>query len=295
FHGQFDYESFYITFKTNTILKPLKPIYITDKKDNEKNENTYYLEGKNFSTQSPKMYCEEGTPPYTILNEIIKKDELWEKENSTEKINPTQFEKDENDNFFKIIRKEYDEVIFSNLFSHYFLQNAEVFVQFCREVLHIDIDKNYIIERESQKNIDLLVQDDKNVIVIENKIKSGINGVRHDIYSGEIQSQLFKYYEYASDLAKENNRNVKCFIFSPNYNKLDISKYKAGNHYCIIKYSEIYNFFIKYANNFDRYFNDFLKALYKHTLDVNNELFEEMRRRFSKKILEKKYTKYNQG
>ena len=237
------------------------------------------------------MYYTAGSAAYDILNDIITKVELWEKENSTEKINPNQFEKDENDNFLKIIKKEYDEVIFSNLLSHYFLQNADVFIKFCREILDIELNNNYIIERETQDNIDLLIQDDKNVIVIENKIKSGINGIKHDVYSEEIQSQLCKYYEYAIELAKENNRKVKCFIFSPNYNYLDISKHKASGYYSIIKYSDIYKFFINHVKDFDRYFTDFIKALYKHTLDVNNELFEEMRRRFSKKILERIKTK----
>jgi len=286
FHGQFDEASFYITFKANTLLKPLNPIYITDKQENS-NNNIYFVEEKKFALTSLRMYYEEGKPSYSILNKIIKNDELWEKENTTEKINPTQFEKDENDNFLKIIRKEYDEVIFSNLFSHYFLQNPEVFVQFCREILCVEIDKNYTIERETQKNIDLLIQDKNNVIVIENKIKSGINGIRHDIYSDEIQSQLSKYHEYASNLAKKDNRKVKCFIFSPNYNKIDTSKFKVGKEYKNIEYSEIHSFFVKYSNEFDRYFYDFVKALYKHTFDVNNELSEEMRRRFSRKILEK--------
>lgn len=70
------------------------------------------------------MYYSEGTAAYKVLNDIIKDESLWESENSTEKIDPIQFEKDEKDNFLKIIRKEYDEVIFSNLLSHYFLQKV---------------------------------------------------------------------------------------------------------------------------------------------------------------------------
>lgn len=286
FHGQVNYDSFYITFKANKLLKPIMSIYIKDKQDVLSAKNAYFIEGVTFSMQSPKMYYSEGTSAYKVLDDIIKDDSLWESENSTEKIDPIQFEKDEKDNFLKIIGKEYDEVIFSNLLSHYFLQNAEVFLQFCKEILNIELNKKYIIERETQDNIDLLIQDDRNVIVIENKIKSGINGIKHDVYSEEIQSQLCKYYEYATELAQNNNRNVKCFIFSPNYNYLNLSNYKAGSYYTIIKYSEIYNFYINHVNDFDRYFNDFIKALYKHTLDVNNELFEEMRRRFSVKIIE---------
>ena len=62
----------------------------------------------------------------------------------------------------------------------------------------------------------------------------------------------------------------------------------ASEFYTIIEYSTIYNFFAAHKADYadDRYFPDFLNGLYKHTLKVNNELFEEMRRRFSARILE---------
>lgn len=165
------------------------------------------------------------------------------------------------------------------------MQSPEVFATFCKEILGIEsIDKNYTIERETQDNIDLLIRDSKNVIVIENKIKSGINGIRHDVYSDEIQSQLCKYHDFATAIAK--GRAVSCFIFSPDYNYLDIANHKANQYYKVIKYSELYNFFIKQdVTVFDKYFDDFRKALYKHTLMVDSELFEEMRRRFATRIL----------
>ena len=210
---------------------------------------------------------------------------MWEKENTTEKIQANRYDTDNNNNFLKIIRKEYDELVFSNLLAHYFMQSPKVFAAFCKETLGIkSIDQNYTIERETQDNIDLLIQDRNNVIVIENKIKSGINGIRHDVYSNEIQSQLCKYYDFANDIA--NGRTVSCFIFSPDYNYLDIKNYKASQYYKVIKYSEIYKFFLKQDTAvFDKYFDDFLKGMYKHTLMVDSELFEEMRRRFAIRIL----------
>ena len=286
YQGQLDYDSFFITYEAGNIIKPSRPIYITDKQSKALKTNTFTLEGITFSTQSPKMYYAEGSSAYTTLEGIINDGALWERENTTEKIQANRYDTDSNHNFLKIIRKEYDELVFSNLLAHYFMQSTDVFVTFCKEILGIgSIDKNYTIERETQDNIDLLIQDNKNVIVIENKIKSGINGIRHDVYSDEIQSQLCKYHDFANGIAK--GRNVSCFIFSPNYNYLDITNHKASQYYRVIKYSELYDFYMKQDKAiFDKYFDDFLKALYKHTLMVDSELFEEMRRKFATRILE---------
>ena len=287
FQGSLDQNPLFITFQTHKMRKPISPVYIADRPLSFQKSNTYTLDGITFSKQSPKMYYEEGSAAYSTLEKIMADDTLWEPENTTEPIKAELYSEDENYNFLKLIRREYDELVFSNMFHHYFTHNPQTFAKFCREVLGgIEIDKVYTIERETQDNIDLLVQDENNVIVIENKIKSGINGIRHDVYSDEIQSQLYKYYTFASSIA--NGRKVSCFIFSPDYNQLDISNHMAGEFYTIIEYSVIYNFFVKYRDDYanDRYFRDFLGGLYKHTLKVNSELYEEMRRKFSAKILE---------
>ena len=287
YRGTLNYEALYLTFQTHKMRKPLRPIYIADRPTQHPQQNTYTLEGIIFSTQSPKMYYSEGTSAYETLESIIANDGLWESKNTTEPIKAELFSEDENYSFLKLIRKEYDELVFSNMFQHYFMRNPHTFAQFCSEVLGgIKIDNAYTIERETQDNIDLLVQDTNNVIVIENKIKSGINGIRHNVHSDEIQSQLYKYHCHASEIA--NGRRVSCFIFSPDYNYLDISNHMASEFYTIIEYSTIYNFFVAHKEDYadDRYFIDFLNGLYKHTLKVNNELFEEMRRKFSARILE---------
>lgn len=287
YRGELDKDPLYITFQTKKMRKPVKPIYIVDKPTTKQQSNTFTLEGITFSKQSPKMYYSEGTSAFNSLEAIAQDNSLWEKENTTEPIKAKLYTQDEKYNFLKLIRKEYDEIVFSNLFHHYFTHFPEIFEKFCKEVLlGVHIDKTFTIDRETQDNIDLLVQDNNNVIVIENKIKSGINGIHHDIHSDEIQSQLHKYYKYATSISK--GRIVSCFIFSPNYNYLDISNHESGKFYTIIEYSEIYNFFLKYKSYYasDKYFSDFLSGLYKHTLKVNNELFEEMRRKFSARILE---------
>lgn len=173
------------------------------------------------------------------------------------------------------------------MFSHFFGINPEAFVSFANEILHIDMNNDFSIERE-KKNIDLLISDENNVIVIENKIKSSINGVesRHDIYSELVQSQLKKYYQYVTGDEEYKHRTASCFIFSPNYNHIDLSRFSCGEKYTIVYYRDIYNFFVNHSTMFDGepYFNDFVNVLYKHTKDYDNDLEEEMQRRFQNAI-----------
>ena len=87
---------------------------------------------------------------------------------------------------------------------------------------------------------------------------------------------------------QENGETRYKTIKIVDFDTIKNNTFKAINQYTIIEHSEIYNFFLKYKSYYasDKYFSDFLSGLYKHTLKVNNELFEEMRRKFSARILE---------
>ena len=85
----------------------------------------------------------------------------------------------------------------------------------------------------------MLIQDDENIVVIENKIKSGINGLRHDIYGDLVQSQLLDYHKYADEHAR--NRKEFFYIFAPNYNRIDLRNYEKSEDYKIINYSVSYD------------------------------------------------------
>lgn len=126
--------------------------------------------------------------------------------------------------------------------------------------------------------IDILITTNKHVVVIENKIRSDINGV-----NGEF-TQLSKYYEKAKEIA--NGRDVRCFIFCPNYHNLNIEGFKDADKYQIIKYKELYNFFASHGEYamFDRYYGDFLSAIKLHTKTVYNDWEEVMKSRFSRGI-----------
>ena len=136
----------------------------------------------------------------------------------------------------------------------------------------------------SEEHIDIWIEDEENIIVIENKIKSKINGIKHDIYSSESQNQLNIYYEHAQKCCK--GRALNCFIFAPDYNCIDLTKYKSGQQYTVINYSSIYSFYKDNAGEMIQipYFKEFLEALYIHSQSTDRSNFEIMHERFIERI-----------
>ena len=282
-------EQIAITFKTNHIRKPHKSLYlIEDKTKLSQYDNYIYLPEKHFSKQSLKMYYPEDKFPkdYSVLLDTLRNDTLWEEKDTTKGINLNDYDEiHQGNSFLSIIQKEYDELVISNLLAYYFEQNKNVFVEFAKNVLKINnLSNDFEIVRELENHIDLLIKDQENVIVIENKIKSKVNGERHNIYSKEVQSQLHDYYKYAK--SNYPKMNIKCYIFTPDYNPINLSKYKSGEYYEIINYSEIYKFYYKNAGRMihTSYFTEFLDALEKHSKTNDSGNFDVMKQRFINRI-----------
>ncbi|HEM3654894.1 TPA: PD-(D/E)XK nuclease family protein [Streptococcus suis] len=284
----------YTTFVADRVIKPKNQIYITDD-ESVSGDNTFFIHtNKGFGKQTLREFYNENEKleSFTDLNQIIETKELWEDTNTTQAISELpELQKDPYFNFLNIIKQEDNELAFSNMLAYFFNINREAFSKFAREVLSIEIQTDFTIERE-KRNIDLLISDINNAIVIENKIKSSINGIddRHDIYSDKVQSQLKKYYQYVTTDDEYRKKSVSCFIFSPNYNRIELSKFSCGEKYTVIYYREIYNFFVENRSLFDDvpYFEDFINAMHKHTKDYDNDLEEEMQRRFLNTIFNAK-------
>ena len=124
----------------------------------------------------------------------------------------------------------------------------------------------------------------KNYIVIENKVKSKINGIRHDINGDMIVSQLKKYHDYAISQAGE--RKASFYLFSPDYNYIDTGKFERGKEYRVIPYSAIYDFFARNGQlaMYSRYYHELLIALKPHTKPVSNDLSDVLEQRFVRVI-----------
>lgn len=276
----------YITFKSNSLLIPKEQIFITDS-DNGNNvpisNFTFNLPDKRFPKQSLISYITDVDNPtaFKIITDMIKNDNLWD----TNKVNKVQDNKiiDKHFNYLSVIKKEDDELVYSNLFAYFFCKYPQLLQKFSNTVLNIELDGDMVVNREKH-NIDLLIEDNKDIIVIENKIKSGINGVsiRHDFSEdGLIQSQLSRYHEYIE--SKKERKDSHYFIFIPDYNKVDLSKYTGSKRYTVINYSKLYDFFSKQSVD-DVYYKEFVNSLYKHTKDRENDYAEDMACRFLQKI-----------
>lgn len=298
FRGSLDEEkNVYTTFVADRVIKPKNQIYITDD-ESVSGDNTFFIRtNKGFGKQTLREFYSENEKPesFTDLNQIIENKELWEESNTTQAISELpEPQKDPHFNFLKIIRQEDNELAFSNMFAYFFDINRDAFSRFAKKVLSVDIQTDFTIERE-KNNIDLLISDKNNAVVIENKIKSNINGIneRHDINSDQVQSQLEKYYQFVTTDDEYRKKTVSCFIFLPNYNRIELSKFLCGEKYTVVYYREIYNFFDENRNLFDEvpYFEDFINAMHKHTMDYDNELEEEMQRRFQNTIYRAKSVK----
>lgn len=280
-----------ITFKSDVLLQPIKSIYLTDC-DHENivlDNKTIYLKDKRFPAQSLISYIDNIKNPvaFETIEKAINDSQLWwtHKKN---KVKDNQLV-DKNFNFLNIIKKDEDELVYSNLLYYFLSRYPDLMIRFAYWVLDIDLTLPYNIEREKE-NIDLWIEDDNNIIVIENKIKAGISGVspRHDFSEdGLVQSQLSKYYNYGEKI--KGNRKSNYFIFLPVYNRIDIKKYSGSKHYKKISYQQLYEFFLteeyhieELAN--DNFYQEFIKTLYKHTNVIQDDYYQEMAYRFLQRI-----------
>lgn len=283
-----------ITFKTDNLRTVKKPLFLIDDESKLCNyENHYFLQEKHCSGQSLKIYYTENETPedYEVLKNILNNPTIWNEEN-TEKIDLDEiYAYDSHESFLSVIKKEDDELIISNLFEYIFNKKQDVFKDFVKEILGIhDFKTNYRIFREKKDNIDLLIENEDSIIVIENKIKSDINGKKSKS-SGKIESQLSKYFEYVQE--NYSDKKLYFYIFVPNYKQLNLNSYKYGNEYKIINYSQIYNFYFKNAGRMlnIEYFKDFLNGIYIHTMTSADFEFEKMKKQFIYNIKELKKMK----
>ena len=274
------------TYRAETIRFPKKGkriILTVDSNYSAEDGNSIVIflepDKKKIVGQSMRTYLskESYSKIYDVIEELIENDSLWEDHNDTQKITSDGSHGRES------IRKENDELIMSNLLAYYFNYNHRMFVKFTEDVLGVDgFGTSFEITRESVKNIDLWIRDEHQILVIENKIKSGLNGKTDDG-----KNQLNKYYEYTEKIKKEEKLEAAhYYLFVPNYNDIMIENSLIKDKFKVIYYSEIYDFFRNNAAEYlsDKYFPDFLRGLKNQTMTYSELRFSIMRSRFIEKI-----------
>lgn len=284
-----------VTMKVKSLCLPKKTFYFTNKKENvDIRPDVVYTSKKKLANQSMKAYFYEGDEGFDTLSNVIKNAEYWYDTSYTPKYKNTNSKCEHS--FFKIIRQQDNETVFSSVFHHYLSTYEDFRNNFLREVLNIDkLSPTCRVEREKD-HMDIRLIDNNNFIIIENKIKSGINGLKEEKATksflrdanGKYFSQLSDYYE----IAKATNKKVAAFIFAPNYNDATNNKhientFVYGDKYTIITYEKIYNFFEKYKDTYSskiEFYEDFTNALKKHITPIDNEHRDVLLNRLAKRI-----------
>lgn len=290
-------ENYYKPSKTIFLVgKEAKDKSVITKRAKEKGVKVVYIDEKGLNRQM--AYVE-----FDVVEEIGKKAgiELY-KVDQVDTFAPSKYSYKKN-SLIGFIHKEYDETVYSNMLYDILKTADEPFrKEFVKDVLGITLqndikilDKEVYTLTESQKlikkenkdtfktqqgRIDLLIANEDEFIIIENKIKSGLNGLF--VEEGETKTQIDKYLKFAEAFKKENstyeNSKIKVVIFAPEYNK-DFNVYDdIGQKIPIVSYKELSDFFGVNANKsvMHKYYDEFINALHKHSLTRT----EEINRRF---------------
>ncbi|MBP5585779.1 MAG: PD-(D/E)XK nuclease family protein [Lentisphaeria bacterium] len=256
------------------------------------NDNGYeYIDtNKANSTQRTYFSSDHQAGGYKRLIEKIKNHSLWEEEDSSETVGE-MLQRLQKPLFLSIVKKGNDEIIYSNWMHYYLSKNKKLTKDFASKVLHFDeLDQEHCDCFREAEHIDLLIADRKNIIIIENKIKSGINGKKEN---GESQLSVYikKAEEKIADDLRIRKPIVRGFILVPDYEYDNIDSERknleCGEKYTVIKYSAVYAFFNDFLNvkKNDKdypYLEDFCNALERHIKYPPNDLYEDCLNSFLK-------------
>ena len=228
------------------------------------------------------------------LEKVIEESKNWS-DYPLKKVSELKLKVPYDDNsFLNFIEKSNSEQVYTNMICKILNSGDDVirkeFIKFLlteisdekldlSNIEEIQVSKEKILEDSKYDGrMDLLIKNNKYLIVIENKIKCDLNGI---FIEEEIEkSQIDKYKDYLTTLKNKDYKVAKTFIFIliPNYARLK----ETVNVNAVITYDKVYEFFVRYKKTFskNKHYSEFLNALAKQSLTIE----EEINRRFLKMI-----------
>lgn len=268
-----------LELEDSSIYKPKVDTYLCFRKNVKDNCKTIILSGdKHFSRQ--KIYFSSSPTQnknllddYNKLNKWINGSDLVNIAlDKLELPNDSYFGKESYYDFLKLIRKENEEQIYTNILYEY-LHIEGILELFCKKVLQLNnIQSKPKIDRECLTKdklgrMDLCIKlNEDSGIVIENKIKSGLNAYNPN----EHKSQLSIYKEEFSD--------SKVYVLLPDYVDIELNDEAFTTK---IKYSKIRDFFnseqvrkhISLNNKLlEKYYDTFIAMLEAQSLDWSKKI-----------------------
>ena len=229
-----------VSYVAKNFYIPRKPILFKFKgqKSEIVEDNEYIDITLKCNPQHHIGYCEGEDN--TIIAKLFEKDRYLESNNnynvSLEEI-PSELP------FAVLSGRVGLELSMSNLIAYFIMRDK----RFCTVIVNDFLDiqnckqETFIIRRE-EHNIDILLEGENTVIVIENKIHSGINGKTKSSNDNCVETQLSKYYDYVQKKYSSKERHF--YILAPGFNiinKVEINKYKNGTKYKIKSYRDLYD------------------------------------------------------
>ena len=278
-----------VTLKVKNLILPKQNIYLTN---NWKVFSNFFYHGDKVIEVKASPSAQSQTTFIEYSDDIIQgiKCSDWEK---AYELDINKFDVGFEPSFLTIIKKEYDELSYSNLFA-YFLKNIDFYNHFfaalCDEnsgqlfKMQIGTSSKLEVVRE-ENHIDIIIKADNFIMVIENKIKSAINGhSEEDINGKKFKNQLVRYYKYVENKDKEKNKYY--FIFAPDYNPVDKDNFgkseavEMKDVWRVIRYSKILEkceLFCGFKGTSDEwYYKEFKKALRVHTVSSLKNHYRDM-------------------
>ena len=302
-------QNIFITYKADKVYVPSGfRIFLQYGKNtrntHEEKSVTVVLCCHNMPRTSLKSYIypdsgSDGNSDYdNIMSHIVENSSLW-----TDKVgwkplaNGTSIR--HRVSLFDICRMRDDENRISNALAYFMLceQYKSLWIKFF-SIYNIRLNNDYTVDREvsakitdaninipSGGRIDILIKDNVNFVVIENKIKSDINSVQTD---QEGENQLHRYINYAQHITTQTGQSPHFLIIAPNYNVPQLES-KTERKYQIITYRDICQFLNEPANmeiiESDSNFLALYDVMKWHTFDTSNEyLYYEMMEKFEERL-----------
>lgn len=309
-------QSIFITYKAGNVYLPANDLRIFlrygNDAQNELNGNKMFiaLKSYNLPKTSLKSYIypennEDTCADYNnVLNNLINNKELWTTK-GIEKVNVKNTKIQQSVSIFDICQIHNDENRFSYALAHFMMQKKyrELWQKFFASK-GIKLGKDYTVTREEDAKIDdsewdnenkpgggridLLVKDDKNIIVIENKIKSDINTKKSDKGDTTQLNRYVNYVEWLIEHSEGEKPSPHFVILTPKYNMPEIGE-DMKKVYSIVTYYDLYYFLQQNMSVFedDSNFVDFYNAMFRHTHNnVNDYLYYDMMEKFVMRINE---------
>ena len=306
-------QNIFVTFKAARLYKPNSRIFIgygvdadvvlNGYKQAKTSLKTYVYPEGTFIGDQKRENIEEKKVDYTKLLGLIEQDNLWVESN--ECINDDLLKiKSREVSIFDICQIQNDENRFSYALAYFMTQPKykKLWQNFFKQY-GIKLRDNYTVTREesakiedkewdnatkpSGGRIDLLIRDERNIIVIENKIKSDINSIEGDS-EGEQLERYYNYVSWSTQVGKPDEGRVPHFlILTPNYNPPHIKSDAMKELYSpFMYYGDLYNFLeITSAVKDDSNFKAFFEAMHRHTHEnVNDYLYYDMLEKFVRRI-----------